>query len=238
MWCAGAAFWPVSRVESEPVVFVGKDRAVHGAEQWWVVATGAVGLVLFAGGSLMAAVPPIDAPWADVARHLVRRRIAVLAGSTASVTGAGLLLWPLAAVATSGSADVWPTLALFSVLAWVLGFGFMVLAAVLVAGVAWRGPDEVGEPVARALLGAAHLAVWSVSAPIGAVAVVATTAVGCQAGTFGLVVVVVAAAKVATVGVELAGLARRRGWNAGGWAAGSSGYVTVAWFALVLLAVA
>lgn len=211
---------------------------MHDAEQWWVVATGVLGLVLFAGGSLLAAGPPVDAPWVDVARHLVRRRAAVLVGSTASVTGAGLLLWPLASVATSGSGDVWPSLASFSLLAWVLGFGFLVLAAVLVAAVAWRGPDEVGEPVAGALLGAAHLAVWSVSAPIGAVAVVATTAVGHQAGTFGPIVVVAAAAKVATVIVEVAGLSRRNGWNVGGWAAGSSGYVTVAWFALVLLALA
>ena len=217
---------------------VGNDRTVHGVEQWWVVSAGVAGLVLFAGGSLLAAGPPIDAPWADVARHLTRRRTAVLAGSTASVTGAGLLLWPLAAVATSGSGDVWPTLTLFSLLIWVLGFGFLVLAAVLVAAVAWRGPDEVGEPVAAALLGAAHLAVWSVSAPIGAVAVGATTAVGHQAGTFGPILVVAAAVKVATVVLEVAGLPRRRGWNAGGWAAGSSGYVTVAWFALVLLALA
>lgn len=233
MWCVGPAVLRLSRV-----TFTGKDPVVHGAEQWWVVATGVVGLVLFAGGSLLAAGPPVDAPWADVARHLVRRRTAVLAGSTASVTGAGLLLWPLAAVATSGSGDVWSSLALFSVLIWVLGFGFLVLAAVLVAAVAWRGPDEVGEPVAAALLGAAHLAVWSVSAPIGAVAVAATTAVGHQAGTFGPLLVVVAGLKVATVVVEVAGLPRRGGWNAGGWAAGSSGYVTVAWFALVLLALA
>ena len=211
---------------------------MHGAEQWWVVATGVAGLVLFAGGSLLAAGPPIDAPWADVARHLVRRRTAVLIGSTASVTGAGLLLWPLAAVDASGSADVWPTLARFSLVVWVLGFGFLVLAAVLVVAVAWRGPEEVGEPVATTLLGAAHLAVWSVSAPIGAVAVIATTAVGHQAGTFGPILVVAAAAKVATVAVEVAGLPRRGGWNAGGWAVGASGYVTVAWFALVLLALA
>jgi hypothetical protein len=49
--------------------------------------------------------------------------------------------------------------------------------------------------------------------------------------------VAVAVLKVATVGLEVAGIARRRGWNAGGWAAGTSGYVTVAWFALVLVAI-
>jgi hypothetical protein len=211
---------------------------VRGAEQVWVVGGGLAGLVLFAGGSLLAAAPPIDAPWAEVARHLVRRRTAILVGSTASVTGAGLLLWPIAALAADASADVWPSLAAFSVVIWVLGFGFLALAAVLVAGVAWSGPERLGEPVVAALLTVAHLAVWSVSAPIGAVAVASTTAVGIQAGSVGPPVVLAAVAKVATVAVEVAGIARRQGWNAGGWAAGVSGYVTVAWFALLLLSLA
>ena len=47
---------------------------------------------------------------------------------------------------------------------------------------------------------------------------------------------VIAAAKVLTVVIEVAGVGVRSGWNAGGWAAGSSGYATVAWFGLVLLA--
>lgn len=76
---------------------------------------------------------------------------------------------------------------------------------------------------------------WSVSAPIGAVLVAATTAVGLQNEIFGPLVVI-AAAKVLTVVIEVAGVGVRSGWNAGGWAAGSSGYATVAWFGLVLLA--
>lgn len=47
-----------------------------------------------------------------------------------------------------------------------------------------------------------------------------------------------AVAKILTVLVEVAGTGRRHGWNAGGWAYGTSGYATVAWFALVLVALA
>jgi hypothetical protein len=34
--------------------------------------------------------------------------------------------------------------------------------------------------------------------------------------------------------VEILGVGVRSGWNAGGWAAGTSGYATTAWFALLL----
>lgn len=208
------------------------------AEQAWAVAAGAVGLICFASGALAARVPAVDADADDAVNDLIGRRRAVLAGSIASVTGAALLLWPLAAVATEPSADVWPSLAVFSMAVWVFGFGFLALGLLLVIGVVWRGDQGPAPEVARVLLDTSHLAVWSVSAPIGAVSVAATTAVGLQAGVFGAWVVVAAAAKVLTVLVEVAGTGRTTGWNAGGWAAGVSGYATVAWFALVLIALA
>ena len=119
-------------------------------------------------------------------------------------------------------------------MAWSLGFSFLALSAVAVAAVVWRDPGAVPSGVVRLVLDAAHLATWSVSAPAGAIATMATTAVGVHAGTFGPLVVAAAAAKVVSVAVEIVGIGRRRGWNAGGWAAGVSGYLTVAWFAAVL----
>lgn len=204
-------------------------------EGWWAVAAGLVGLIAFAGGSLLADLPRIDASDPEVVDRLSARRTRILAGSVLSVTGAALLLWPLSLVATSGSDAVWPSLALFSVASWVLGFGFLTVGALLTSAVAWRDPSTFDPPTLRLALDAAHLAVWSVSAPIGAIAVVATTVVGRQAGVFGVAVVVLAAAKLVTVLVEVVGTGRRAGWNAGGWAAGTSGYVTVAWFAAVLV---
>ena len=94
----------------------------------------------------------------------------------------------------------------------------------------------------RLVLDTAHLATWSISAPVGAVSTAITTATALRAdladGPLGAVLVGLAATKVVTVLVEVAGTGRRRGVNAGGWAGGSSGYVTVAWFATLLAALA
>lgn len=206
------------------------------AERWWVLVAGVAGLVAFTGGSLLTGVPRVDDTLERVQDDVARRRNAVLVGSVLSVSGPALLLWPLAVIATSDVEDVWPSLALFSIGAWVLGFAVLAFATMLVVAVAWRGPSGVAPSAVRLLLDASHLATWSVSAPLGAISVAATTTVGVQAGLVGWPVVAAAAAKVATVTVEVAGIGRREGWNAGGWAAGVSGHATVAWFALVLAA--
>ena len=161
----------------------------------------------------------------------------MLAGSLASVAGAGLLLWPLCVVATSTDVDVWRSLALFSVATWVFGLGILAIGSMLHVAV-WRTNGGPEGDTARVLLDLSHLAVWSVSAPVGAVAVVATTIVGVQAELLGPVVVVAAVAKAVTSAIEVAGVGSQQGWNAGGWAYGSSAYATVAWFALVLVALA
>jgi hypothetical protein len=125
----------------------------------------------------------------------------------------------------------------------VLGFAFLVVGAAGPAAVAWRRPPPPLPPaVVRLVLDLAHLATWSLSAPLGAVSTVATTAVALEGdattGVVAALLVALAGLKVVTVAVEVAGTGRRTGRNAGGWAAGSSGYVTVAWFAVLLLAVA
>ena len=208
------------------------------AERVWAVAVGAVGLSCFVTGALMTSAPAVDHATADALATLRRRRPWVLAGAVTSIIGATLLLWPLAVVETETGADVWRSLALFSLVTWVFGFGFLALGSLLVAGVVWRTTGGPSDEVARSLLDISHLAIWSVSAPVGAVSVAATTVVGTQADLFGAWVGVAAAAKVLTVAIEVAGTGRQHGWNAGGWAYGTSGYATVAWFALVLIALA
>ena len=204
------------------------------AERWWVTICGVVGLIGFVAGFMAVRAPAIDLPVDQAVADLVRRRARVLVGSVASVAGAGLLLWPLCVVATSTDADVWRSLALFSIASWVFGFGFFAVGSMLLVAVVWRTTDGPEAALARVLLDLSHLAIWSISAPIGALSVVATTVVGLQAGLFGPLVVVAAVAKVVTAAIEVAGVGRQRGWNAGGWAYGSSAYATVAWFALVL----
>lgn len=211
------------------------------AEQLAMVIVGAVGLVLFAAGAMAAALPRPDAPDVELIGALQRGRSRIIAGSVCSVAGCALLLWPLAAVGISGEPvgePVWTSLRLAALATWVLGFSMLALSAAVVVAAVWREPAEVPTPTLRLARDGAHLATWSVSAPLGAVSVVATTVVAVQAGTCNAVVIVLAAAKVATVLLELAGTGRRAGWNVGGWAAGSSGYVTVAWFAALLVALA
>lgn len=209
---------------------------MEGAERWWAIAVGTTGLIAFAGGWMLMSLPPIDAETDDVINGLARRRAPILAGSLLGITGSALLLWPLAAVATAAAAqgDGWASLGLLSIVVWTVAFGFLSLGAIIPAGLVWRDPSTMVPSTVHALLDASHLAVWSLSAPVAIVAVVATTAVGAQAGFFGPWVIVAAGAKVVTALVEIAGTGRRTGWNAGGWAGGTSGYATVAWFASVL----
>lgn len=204
----------------------------------WAVGVGAVGLAAFAAGSLLMALPPIDAADDEVVATLARRRGPILAGAVLSVLGVALLLGPLAAMSADGGTG----LAAFALATWVLGFAFLVVGAAGPAAVAWRDPAALPPAVVRLVLDLAHLATWSLSAPLGAVSTVATTAVALEGdattGVVAALLVALAGLKVVTVAVEVAGTGRRTGRNAGGWAAGSSGYVTVAWFAVLLLAMA
>jgi hypothetical protein len=53
-----------------------------------------------------------------------------------------------------------------------------------------------------------------------------------------LATILAAGVKIATAVVEIIGTGQRSGWNAGGWARGTSGCATVAWYAALLVALA
>lgn len=207
-------------------------------ERVWAVAAGSVGLVCFVAGSLAVAAPRIDQAIGGSVGELAERRGRVIAGSLASITGAALLLWPLSYVASSPGAEVWRSLAVFSMATWVFGFMFLAAGSLMLVATIWRTGSGVvpADNTSRTLLDLSHIAIWSFSAPIGALSVAATTVTGMQAGLFGPWVVAAAVLKWITVVIEVAGAGRTGGWNAGGWAYGSSGYATVLWFALLLLA--
>jgi hypothetical protein len=200
------------------------------------ITAGAIGIALLAGGSTLAALPPIDQPAEATIRRLRGRRRSVLTGSLAAITGTALLLWPVAAVAAIESVEGWPSLRLFSIAVATLGSMFMAAASLMTIALAWPDADTLDVRGARLLHQIAHLATWSASAPVGAIFVVATTAAAHQAGIAGPILFAIPAIKVVTVGVEIVGVGRRRGWNAGGWARGTSGYATVLWYATLLLA--
>lgn len=215
-----------------------QDGDVQNAERLWVTIVGVLGLVSFVAGSIAARPPAVDQPIEQARTELVRRRAWVLGGSVGALTGAGMLLWPLGVVASSSGTGAWNSLALFSMAIWVFGFGFLAFGSMGLVAVVWRTSGGPGDEASRVLLDLSHLAVWSISAPIAAMAVAATTVLGVQADLFGHLVVLAAVVKLITVAIEVAGVGRQTGWNAGGWAGGSSGYASVAWFGLVLAALA
>jgi hypothetical protein len=200
----------------------------------WVAAAGLVGLAAFVAGALIGALPRVEAEDVEVTAFLVERRASILLGSLLVISGAALLLWPLAAIGSSGIDQPSTTLGLFSMATWVLGLTFLMISSVAVSALVWRDPVALATPLVRFVLDGVHLATWSLSAPVAAIATVATTVVGYRSGVLPWWVGVFAAAKVASVVVEVVGLGQRSGWNAGGWAAGVSGYCTVGWFASIL----
>jgi hypothetical protein len=203
-------------------------------QQLCAVIAGVLGLGAFMAGTVLAHLPRVDADDDVVVLALVERRRPILRGAVLSVTGATLLLWPIVYLVISGS-DGWASLLFLSLLLWTLGFGILSMAWILVAGLVWRDVRTLPLSTVRLALDTAHLATWSVSAPLGAGAIVATTWLALQSGAVSWVVGLAAAFKVVTVVLEVAGTTERRGWNAGGWAGGISGYATVCWFVLVLL---
>lgn len=215
-----------------------ETSVVSDGETVWSVVAGAIGLAAFVAGSFLTGLPRVDSDLDDALATMHHRRPAVLSGAMLSATGGGLLLWPVAAVSTAGSGEAWSSLALFSIAVATLTMSFLVVTAILTAALTWRDPTALPHPAARLVLDGLHLAIWSVSAPLAAVMITVTTAVGLQNDVLGPTVVAAAVAKVGTVAIEVAGTGITKGWNAGGWAAGTSGYATVAWFALVLAALA
>lgn len=202
-----------------------------------VIAAGMTGLVLLAGGSTLAALPPIDKPIDEAIRALHGRRNRVLTGSLPALGGTGLLLWPVAAVAAA-STDAWLSLRIFSIAIATLGSIFLALALLAAVVLVWPNETDLDRGAARLLHQSAHLATWSVSAPLAAIFVAATTGTAWQADIAGPALLLTAGAKIATVIVEIIGTGQRSGWNAGGWARGTSGYATVAWYATLLVALA
>lgn len=230
--------FPLDELGNLTVPWTWETALVSDTETVWMIAVGVVGLAGFVAGSYLTDPPRVDSDLEEALARVRSRRSAVLSGSTLTAVGGGLLLWPIAFISTAGSGAAWASLALFSIVIAALTMSFLVVTAVFNAALAWRDPTALSRPTARLVLDGVHLGIWSVSGPLAAIMVSAATAVGWQNDLLGPAVVVAAAVKVGTVVVELAGIGVRTGWNAGGWARGASGYATVAWFALVLIALA
>ena len=209
----------------------------HGREDAAVIA-GASGLVLLIVGAFVAGVPPrIEASTAVWIAHLGGHQGTVLLGIACSLLGGALLLLPLGVVVTRACDTAAHGLALAAFGGFILAFGISAIGSLAVAAVTWSHPAAVDPSIVRFAVDLDHLAQWALSAPAAGLAVVTMSIAAHAAGFVPRRVLVLGWIKVATVVVEVAGLWMTSGWNAGGYALGTSALATVAWLTSLLLAI-
>ncbi len=211
---------------------------MQGRRGWtsWPVLTGAGGLACLVIGSFCAGtLPAIDAEPERVIDFLADRRAAVLGGALLTITASVLLLAPLVEMSVRLREAARETAAWFALATWVIALSLLALSAVAFALGAWRDPHDVSPDVVQFAYDAHHLVLWGLSAPVAAIAVIATTVPARSVGLAPVALVVLAGVKVATTIVEIAGVWATTGWNAGGYAASISGVATVAWFTALLV---
>jgi hypothetical protein len=199
-------------------------------------ASGVVGAVLYAVSAFTAGSPlKPDASVQRVVRHLMAGRDALLAGVLLNLVATGLLLCFLAYL-VSFVAQAEGRRGPLSILT--LGAGVGVLAIVTggqapLDAVTWAGPTRFDPTVTRLAFDIANLSLYSISAAVVAILVLAPTVVIWRSGALPRWLVAVAALEITLNAVELAGLFSRAGADAGGYAEGLGPFVWLIWVASV-----
>jgi hypothetical protein len=202
----------------------------------WGAASGVVGAALYAVSAFTAGSPLKPAASVqEVIVHLTGSRDALLAGVLLNLVATGLLLCFLAFLA-SFIAEAEGGRGPLSILT--LGSGVAVLA--IVTGgqgpldvVTWAGPARFDPTVTRLAFDIANLSLYSISAVVVVVLVLAPTVVIWRSGALPRWLVAVAALEITLNAVELGGLFSRAGADAGGYAEGLGPFVWLIWVASV-----
>jgi hypothetical protein len=195
-------------------------------------ASGVVGAVLYAVSTFAAGSPlKPDASLQKVISHLTASRDALLAGVLLNLVATGLLLCFLAYL-VSFVAEAEGRRGPLSILT--LGSGVGVLA--IVTGgqapldvVTWAGPPRFDPSVTRLAFDIANLSLYSISAVVVAILVLAPTVVIWRSGALPRWLVAVAALEITLNALELGGLFSRAGADAGGYAEGLGPFVWLIW---------
>jgi len=142
-------------------------------------AAGLAGLVLFAGGSLLAGLPGPNTRVATVITHLTADRGAVLAGILLMFLALPGLLMFLGYLRNllAGAEGPPAVLAATAAAAWLLLFAVIGIGLVPLVAVAWRGTAGLPPAVVRLCADMATLSLYALSAPAAAVSVLAPSAV-------------------------------------------------------------
>lgn len=176
------------------------------ARQFGLIGGG--GVLLFVVGSFLPGVAPAGDDETPVwIRYLVENRSAILFGAVLTLTAVPLLLVGVA----PSTADRVGTVDALALGAWVFAFGFLALSSPVMAAVAWRGPTALDASTVRFAVDVSHLALWGLSAGPAALAVVATTVALSRQMPIPSWLVSLAAVKVITSVVEIAGVGVTRG---------------------------
>jgi len=201
-------------------------------------ASGAVGAVLYVVSAFTAGSPlKPDASVARVQAHLADHRGALLAGFLLALVAVAFLVWFLgslrrfvAAVDGEGS-----PLAAVTLASWVALLVIAVSGGVPLTAVIWRGAGQVDAGTVRLAFDVGNLSLYSLSASVAAVSVLAPVMVIWRSAALPRWLVVLGAIEIVVNIVELAGLFARHGWDAGGYAWGIGPFVWVVWVAAVSL---
>ena len=201
--------------------------------------TGAVGAVIYAISAFTAGSPlKPDASRQTVIDHFSDKRGAVLAGYLLAALGVALLVWFLGYLHklvrnNEGAGGVLATITLAS---WVSLLVIVVAGAVPLIAVVWRGAKQVSPGLLGLAFDASNLSLYSISAPVAAVSVLAPIIVIWRSRCLTRWLVALGVVEIVVNGIEIAGIFERTGFNAGGYVGGTGPFLWVLWVALLSIA--
>ena len=131
-----------------------------------------------------------------------------------------------------------PALSNVTLVSWVALLVIVVGGTVPLTAVVWEGAGHVDPGLVRLAFDASNLSLYSLSAGVALLSVLAPTIVIWRSGALPRWLVVLGAVEIVANGVELIGIFTRTGANAAGYAAGVGPFVWVLWVAAVSLTMA
>lgn len=202
-------------------------------------ASGAVGAVLFVASAFTAGSPlRPDAATPEIVTHLSADRDALLAGNLLSLLGVALLIWflgHLVALVASTEGERAP-LSSITVASWVGLLAIVLGGGAPLMAVVWSSAGQIDPGIVRFAFDTSNLSLYSISAPIALVSVLAPTIAIWRSGLLPRWLAVLGVLEMAVNAFELAGMFSRSGDNAAGYALGVGPVVWAAWVACVSVA--
>jgi hypothetical protein len=201
--------------------------------------TGLLGAVIYTVSAFTAGTPlKPDASRQAVIVHFSDKRGAVLAGFLLADVGVALLLWFLGYLhkLVRNNEGAGGVLATITLAAWVSLLVIAVAGAVPVIAVVWRGAGQVSPGIVGLAFDVSNLSLYSLSATVAAVSVLAPIIVIWRSRCLTRWLVALGIVVIVVNGFEIAGVFVRTGFDAGGYAGGVGPFLWVLWVAVLSVA--